>query len=151
MRVILAILAIGGLVFLGVGTKLALDQRVALARVHPVPAVVVGRDIEEHHANGSRGVSYRPVVRFEYQVDGTTRMGDQVGPLPESRGGHWAWRVLDRYQVGDHVTAWVRDDLVDQAYLERTASPRPYLLMAFGAAFTVSMGWLWIREPRTPT
>lgn len=36
-------------------------------------------------------------------------MGDQVGPLREMRGGHWAWQVLDRYEVGQRVTAWVRD------------------------------------------
>jgi hypothetical protein len=135
-----------GLVFLGVGTKLALDQRNALARVHPVPAIVVGRDIEEHHTNGNAGVSYRPVVRFQYEVGGTIRMGDQVGPMPESRSGHWAWRVLDRYQVGQHVTAWVRDDVADQAYLERVASAQPYTLMGFGAAFTIFIGWLWMRQ-----
>lgn len=151
MRAILAILAIAGLVFLTVGAKLALDQRAALARVYPVPAVVVSLDIEEHHANGSRGVAYRPVVRFEYQRDGTTRMGDQVGPLPETRSGHWAWRVLDRYQVGQHVTAWVRTDLPDQAYLERTPSLQPYTLMGFGAAFTLFMSWLWWRQGHRPT
>lgn len=134
--------------FLGVGTKLARDQRNALAHVHPIPAIVVSLDVEEHRINGKGGIAYRPVVRFQYQLDGTTRMGDQVGPLPESRAGHWAWRVLQRYQVGQHVTAWVRNDVVDQAYLERTPSLRPYGLMGFGAVFTVVFGWLWMRHTR---
>ena len=142
---VFAVLAIAGLVFLTVGTKLVLDQRTALENVRPVAAVIVGRDIEEHHTNGNHGYAYRPVVRFQYHVGATIRMGDQVGPVPESRGGHWAWQVLDRYQVGQHVTAWVRTDVVDRAYLERTPSRQPYTMMVFGAAFTVFIAFVWMR------
>jgi hypothetical protein len=143
--ILFLILAAFGLAFVGIGASQALEQRRALAHAHPVAATVVGLDVEEHHRNGNSGVTYRPVVHFEYQVDGTTRMGDQVGPMGEAKGGHWAWRVLDRYQAGQHVVAWVRDDMADKAYLEHTASPTPYYMLAFGVGFTTFMMALWGR------
>lgn len=144
--ILFLVLAASGVVFLGAGTSAAIDQRNALARVHSVPAKVVGLDVEEHHPNGNHAVTYRPVVRFEYRLDSTTFIGDQVGPLREARGGHWAWRVLDRYEVGQRVTAWVRYDVPGQAYLERAPSPQPYYEIMFGVLFTASMCWLAMRR-----
>ena len=137
-----------GLLFAGVGTGTAIRQARALAHSHPVSATVVGLDIETHTTNGRGGTTYRPVVRFQYQVDGTTRMGDRVGPLGESHGGHWAWRVLDRYEVGQRVTAWVRDDLPDSAYLEHVSSFTPYYMLSFGVVFAGFSAWLWRRSRR---
>lgn len=134
--------------FLAFGANLAREQHHILAHSFPVPATVVGLDVETHITNGRGGTAYRPVVRFEYQIAGATRMGDQVDPLRESRGGHWAWRVLDRYEVGQHVTAWVRDDVPDAAFLDRTPSRTPYVMLSFGAAFDLVTALVWWRARR---
>jgi len=115
---VVALLVVGG--FLGaLGVGPTVSHHIAVQENQPTEATVQSTDIDvKTDDDGDR--SYRPVVTYEYTVDGETYTQDNVFPggftrWDGSRG--WAQDVVDRYEPGDTVTAHYRPGEPGNAYL----------------------------------
>lgn len=108
-------------------------------------AQVTSTDIEQNttthrDSNGRRSESttYKPVVRYEYSVDGTTYTSDRVKIGGVNGSQDRASDVIARYPVGDEVTAYVAPGNPESAVLEQGADRTfVYLFGGIGGLFTV--------------
>jgi hypothetical protein len=83
-----------------------------------------------------RGIDYYPEVAFEYRYEGTTYTGDSVFPGSISSGydsRSEARAVVDPYDRGETVTAYVDPDSPGEAFLRKDTSSGPLLLAGVGA------------------
>jgi hypothetical protein len=79
---------------------------------------------------------YRPVIEYEYQVDGNSYRGDKIvtGPLVQFNWKGPASRLVERYPVGSKVTVYVDASNPRRATLQTSTDRNlPMLLASFGA------------------
>jgi hypothetical protein len=79
---------------------------------------------------------YRPIVEYEYQVDGKSYRGDKIviGPLVHFNWKGPASRLVARYPVGSKVTVYVDASNPRRATLQiSTDRNLPLLLVSLGA------------------
>ena len=91
----------------------------------------------------SSGVDYRPTVRFTYEYDGTSYTSTNVFPTtisPTYDTESEARSVLDGYETGDTVTAYVPPSNPDNAYLNHQFSNAPLLVVGIGLFFVIGGG-----------
>ncbi|PSP34139.1 hypothetical protein BRC63_09545 [Halobacteriales archaeon QH_10_70_21] len=113
-----ALLIVGG--FLGaLGVGPTVSHHIAVQENQPTEATVQSTDIDvKTDDDGDR--SYRPVVTYEYTVDGETYTQDNVFPGGFTRwdgSRSWAENVVDRYEPGQTVTVHYRSGEPSNAYL----------------------------------
>ena len=114
------------------------EQREAVGEAEAVDAVVLNSTVVEDTAG--RGIDYDPRVEYRYSYGGTTYTGDDFFPgsiTPSYDTEKEALSVVEGYDEGETVTAYVDPDRPGGAFLERRATNAP-LAMA-GAGFFVAV------------
>lgn len=119
-------LIIGVIFVLGSIYQIRRQQR-ALTDWPTVRAVVTDRNLGKLQALSNpnepgyraHGVSWEPLVTYEYEVDGKPYTSSTV--IWEGKWGRksWAQGVLARYPIGSDVTAFVNPSNPAKAYLQR--------------------------------
>jgi len=138
MKLFLAIFSLVPLIFMGVGGYLAWDQHHKITTFQPVPAVVLSKEVHISRSTNSKGrthTSYKPVVRYRYEVQGRTYVGEKITPMNESRSSRWAHAVINRYAINQKVEAYCNPADPSEAFLEKRHSFFPYLFLLFPAVF----------------
>ncbi|WP_254837774.1 DUF3592 domain-containing protein [Natronomonas marina] len=137
-----ALLLVGGI--LGViGVVPTVSHHIAVQENQPTEATIQSTDIAvKTDDDGDR--SYRPVVTYEYTVDGETYTSDNVYPggftrWDDSRGP--AENVVSQYDPGDQVTVQYRPGEPGNAYLRNDGMPGAWLA-GVGCALVVALGGL---------
>lgn len=118
------------------GGTLVRVQRERIASYRPVSATILGQEIEERTKRSFRDDrvrrvrTYRPVVRYRYEVAGEDYTADEVYPITVGLGGFGAkgvmQRIAEEFQRGEKVTAYVDPADPSRAFLLREASFLPY-------------------------
>ena len=119
-------LIIGGIFVLGSLYQIR-RQQLALTNWPTVKALVTSHDLGKLQAtpNSNRpgirayGVSWEPLVTYEYEFEGQAYTSSKVIWEGEARKRSWAEGVLARYPIGNSVTAYINPSNPGQAYLER--------------------------------
>ena len=120
--------------FVALGVSGVIVELERLATWRAVPAVVQESHIDA--VKGSKGgVSYKPVVTYTYQVEGTSYTSSSVTILPESRSWGWAIGISQRYRPGAHATAYVDPGNPHKAFLVNEFSGIPLLFVIFPLVF----------------
>lgn len=88
--------------------------------------------------------TYRPVVRYRFEVEGQSRIGTRATLLGESASEAWAAEITTRYPPGAIVGVHYDPDDPSIAYLEMAGgSTLPWVLIVMGglplAAWAVSV------------
>lgn len=137
----LAILLLG-LCVAGYGGYDYAQQSGALEDAVEVEATVTEAGVEAVGGSSS-GTKYEPRVSYQYTYAGTTYEDDDVFPsevTPTYDTEAAARSVVEDYEEGDVVTAYVHPDAPGDAYLERRISNAPLVLVALGALFVLGGG-----------
>jgi hypothetical protein len=135
--VVLGAFALAGVVMMAVEAE-------RLIRWRPVPAVVQASAVEA--VRGNRGsTSFRPIVTYEYAVNGRRYASTQVNVLAVSRSYGWAQSMSTRFVPGAPTTAYVNPDDPAKAYLVHEISLLPLCITLipalFGGVFLVASRW----------
>jgi hypothetical protein len=110
----------------------------------PVSAVVLNSTVTAVH--GSKGgVSYRPVVTYEYAVGGRPYRSSNVHVLTVSMGYDWAVGVSAHYVPGTTTTAYVDPSDPEHAFLVHRISMVPLIFIlvpiVFGGILRYISNW----------
>ncbi len=116
----MAILALFGLVFGGIGGSIVVREHRRLTTWQPVQATVLSTRVDEH--SDSDGSTYSPVVVYRYYVHERPYTSSRVLPVSESRSGGWAYSIIAEYEPGAKYTAWYDPADPSAAYLRRSHS-----------------------------
>lgn len=96
--------------------------------------------------------TYRPVVRYRFQVDGGSRLGTRVTLLGESSSEAWAASVVARYPRGATVTVHYDPRDSDVAYLEAGGGAfLAWVLIVLGGGPLLAWVISAIRQRRSPS
>jgi hypothetical protein len=144
-----ALLLVGGFLVV-VGVVPTVSHNIAVQENQPTEATVQSTDVAvKTDDDGDK--SYRPVVTYEYTLDGETYTNDNVFPgrftwWDGSR--EWAERIAGQYDPGDAVTVQYRPSQPDHAYLRNDGWPDSWwngsiaiLLLIGGGAGLVTTGF----------
>jgi hypothetical protein len=110
----------------------------AIQENQPTAATVVGLDIGTQQTDD--GTEYRPVVTYNYTVDGKQYQQDNVFPGSDTR---WlddeddARAVLENYEVGQNVTVHYNPQRHGHAYLREGSPLSLGILSLVGAAISL--------------
>lgn len=148
IRVVPALVILVSVFFIVVGVQ---NTRIARAS-GSWPAVdgeIVRSDIvEERSTSGPspRSLTYRPVVRYRYRVDGTDHEGERVSLgeyATEDRAD--AEAVVATYPVGRKVSVYHAPEAPETAVLEPGSHGAPWLYAVLGGVFLLAGAFLaWV-------
>ncbi|SMO50064.1 DUF3592 domain-containing protein [Halorubrum cibi] len=148
----------GGLLFLVVGLAIAgyggydyLQQQQAIETAEPVEAAVLETDVDSTSSTSSPDADYYPFVRYEYAYRGETYAATGVYPASVQRSYDTrsaARDVVDEYEAGETVTAYVTPDSPGDAFLRRQRSNAPFLAVVIGAVLALLGGRSALRGRR---
>ena len=141
-RLVLAVLL--GIGTVGYGGYSYLSQTSALESSVTVEATIIETSIEK---NTGRGVDYTPHATFRYAYQDETYRSSNVfpGPLPRTFGSREKVRAkFDGIEAGDRVRAYVPKDDPENAYLKRSSSTKPLLVMGVGVISLLGAGRSWL-------
>ncbi len=129
------IFALVGLALLGYGGYDYVQQSAALDDAVEVEATVVETSITEIES-GRSGIEYDAQIEFSYQYQGTEYTSDNL--VPGSFDATYDTRsdanaVLEPYDEGDTVTAYVDPDAPSAGFLEQRTSQGPLQFVAVGS------------------
>lgn len=133
------ILLILGLGITGYGAYDYVQQSDAMWSAVEVDATITEVDlVTESSVSGQSGgkSSYEPRVKFTYEYQDTTYTGTNVFPAditPEYDQRSNAESVIDEYDEGESVTAYVDSTDPDHAFLKNKTSNTPLILAGTGA------------------
>ncbi|WP_169980724.1 DUF3592 domain-containing protein [Tautonia rosea] len=140
-RLIIGVVCMLGLSLAIVGGVSTIGQYRKLATYRPVEATVVSKSVDVHSQTTrnartggvSRSFSYRPIVRYQYEVEGRSMTSETVCPLdwPSFRA-RGARKLIDRYEVGQPVTAYVDPEDPSIAFLDRSLHGLPLWMIYAG-------------------
>ena len=105
----------------------------------PVPASVVSSDVGT--VRGSKGNTYKPVVVYDYRVDGRPYHAATVTPIDFSASQGWAQSIVSRYHPGDVTTAYVDPGNPYRAFLVRDVQWFPLLFVVIPVCVGFLFGW----------
>ena len=133
-----AILLLAGLGLAGYGAYDYWQQSQSLEDTVEVDATITETHLEE--INSRRGHDYEPVVRFQYTYQNTSYTSNRIFPTT-SRVNYdtrsKAQSVLQDYQQGDSVTAYVNPSSPGNAFLKNQKSSYPLEMAGIGALITI--------------
>ncbi|XGI83022.1 DUF3592 domain-containing protein [Halorutilales archaeon Cl-col2-1] len=127
-----------GIASVGYGAYSYNVQSSALDSGVEVEATLNSTSVEE--VSQRRGVGYVPRATLTYRYDGKEYSSSNVypGELPrEFDTEDAAESVLDGYDTGDTVTAYVPPESPDDAYIKHESSNKPFLIIGIGVLFVV--------------
>lgn len=127
-----------GLVATGFGVYDYVEQSDAIEDSVDVDAEIIDIGVETVSSSSSSGVDYKPTVRFVYEYEGTSYTSGNVFPgqvSPNYDTESEARSVLNDYESGQTVTAYVDPDDPDDAFLRDRTSNAPLLLVGIGLFF----------------
>jgi Protein of unknown function (DUF3592) len=101
----------------------------------PAPATVLSTDVAA--TKNGNGSNYRPIVTYQYTVNGVPYTSQRVSPLTESASRKWAQSVVARYPTGAAVTAWYDPKHPSNAIIDRHFSTMPLIII--GVVIVVMM------------
>jgi hypothetical protein len=144
-----ALLLVGGFLVV-VGVVPTVSHNIAVQENQPTEATVQSTDVAvKTDDDGDK--SYRPVVTYEYTLDGETYTNDNVFPGGFTRwdgSREWAERIAGQYDPGDAVTVQYRPGHPDHAYLRNDGWPDAWgigsiaiLILVGGGAGLVTTGF----------
>jgi hypothetical protein len=119
------------------------DHNSSVQHNEPTSATVVSTEIDERTNDDER--EYRPVVVYEYTVDGEQYESENVYPGQFTRwhgSQSTAADVLEQYTPSQQVTVQHNPDSPDEAYLLNNGWPDSWYL-AVGGAIVASLGGLY--------
>jgi len=134
----IAVVVLVGVATMGYGAYSYVEQTSALEDVEQVEATIVETGVET--VDQRRGTGYAPAVTFDFTYDGESYTSSNVypGPLPRELNSRQAARdVVDEYDRGEAVMAYVPTESPEKAYLQRESSDKPLLVIGFGVLFVV--------------
>lgn len=133
-----ALVIYGGMQYLEAGERID-DPAV-------VNATVEDTSIEEDRNSRRRGVDieYDVNLEFSYSYDGVEYESERFYPTGaevsrQTREG--AEEVLENYEEGEKVKAYLDPDSPGEAFLRKNRSRRPIVLVLFGVAFLGISAW----------
>ena len=133
--------------FVVVGFWMLYSEWTQLTFYRPVPARVLSSGYVTVH--GSKGgVSYRPAITFEYEVGGRSYQSRHATVLNESRGGDWAFGIMNRFPSGAETTAWYDPGDPSKALLLHEWSLFPLIFLAIPLAIMVMFARM-LRQMKT--
>jgi hypothetical protein len=137
----------GGLLFLLVGLAVTgygaydyFQQQESIDAAESVTATVVETGVESDSTGSSTDVDYYPTVRFEYTYRGETYTSNEVYPASVRRSYDTesaARDVVDEYDVGSSVTAYVPPESPGDAFLRDEQTHAPLVAVGIGVAFVL--------------
>lgn len=139
---LLLLLAVGLIAF---GSYDYVQQSRAVTNAVAVQATVTGASVDR--LDGGRGIDYEPEIEYTYQYQGDTYTGEQVFPSTGVRTYSErsnAQSVVDSYEPGTTVRAYVTPGDPSDAFLIRERTPWPVRAVAIGGAFLVIAIWAGI-------
>jgi hypothetical protein len=149
------ILLIVGLGITGYGAYDYVQQSDATRNAVEVDATITEVDVvTESSVGGAAGgeLSYEPRVEFTYKYQGTTHTGTNVFPAdiaPEYDQRSNAESVIDEYEEGESVTAYVDSTDPDHAFLKNRPSNQPLIAAGIGAMISVLGAVSILKQYRT--
>lgn len=114
-------------IFVAAGLGIFGAEVLRVATWRPVSARILSTDVKA--IRGNKGVSYSPVVRYQYTIAGTLYSADRVLPVSMSASRAWAEELRDRFQAGQVVTAYVNPRDPSSAFLVRKVSLLPLIFV----------------------
>ncbi|WP_267643778.1 DUF3592 domain-containing protein [Haloarchaeobius amylolyticus] len=143
------LLLLVGLAVTGFGAYDYVQQGQALENAVTVEAEVTEVDVETSSGGKSAGVDYVPAATFTYTYEGTNYTSDEVFPsesTPNYDTESAARDVLDGYETGDTVTAYVPPGDPGDAFLKDQKSNSPLLFTGIGLFFVLIGGWSTVQN-----
>lgn len=127
-----------------VGVVMMIVEAERLILWHPVPAVVQASSVEA--VRGNKGsTSFRPVVTYQYAVNGHRYASSQVNVLSVSRSYGWAESMSTRFVPGARTIAYVNPQDPTSSYLVHEVSLLPLCITVipavFGGVFMLATRW----------
>jgi hypothetical protein len=127
-----------------VGVVMMIVEAERLIVWRPVPAVVQASSVEA--VRGNKGSpSFRPIVTYQYAVNGHRYAGTQVSVLSVARSYGWAESMSTRFVPGARTTAYVNPHDPASAYLVHEVSLLPLCITLipalFGGVFMLATRW----------
>jgi len=128
-----------GLVFSAIGVGLIWSQYHRCTTFVPVEALIESKTIEKHVSHGQRGrtsVTYKPVIRYRYKVNGIGYVSDKYGPISYKTSNYESVKVIvNNFKIGQTVTAYRNPKDPNDAFLVKKYFFMPYLFAMFGMPF----------------
>jgi len=118
----------------GGGVWLAWNQHQRLTTYRPVAATVLSTDVVVNHDNQGQ-VTQRPSIRYTYRVNGLSYSSDAVTPFNEARSADWAHQMTAPYHRGETITVYYDPINPGHAYIVKTWSILPWVLIAGSSLF----------------
>jgi len=144
--VFLLLLGLGAAVF---GGTHVLQHNGAVQENLPAAGTIESTDVDRRvieNSDGPDDVEYRPVVRYQYTVDGTTYTQDNVFPGSFERwrdSRAWAERIADDYSAGESIEVRYNPRTHGDAYIRNDGWPGEWLV-TFGYAIVLALGGGWL-------
>jgi hypothetical protein len=133
---------LGAFALIGVAMTATEAERLMVWR--PVPAVVETSAVQAVRSDKG-GPSYRPVVTYQYAVNGRRYASSAVNVIPVSRSYGWAQSMSTRFVPGATTTAYVNPADPTRSYLVHEISLLPLCItvipVVFGAIFLYGSRW----------
>lgn len=130
-----------GLGLTGYGAYDYVQQSDAMRNAVEVNATVTETSVETKSSRaGNAQVNYEPHVEFTYEYLGESYTGSKVFPAniaPEYDQRSEAQAVIDEYEEGTTVTAYVNQDDPSDAFLKNKTSNTPLIAAGIGAVISL--------------
>lgn len=127
MKYFIALVIPLGIFFSIVGCMEIASQHSRITGFTSVRATIVSVELRRA---GSK--TYKPIVRYKYEVEGQVFSCDKVFPLPDDGAKSWARGVIAQFPVGDEVDGWYDPERPREAFLIRRYSFFPYGMLLIG-------------------
>ena len=137
------LLLVIGLAATGYGAYDYVQQSEAVTNAVESDATITEMGVEADSSGSSTDAEYKPTVQFTYEYEGTSYTSTNVFPTdisPSYDTRSEAKSVLEGYETGDTVTAYVNPAEPGNAFLKNQTSNAPLLFVGIGLFFTVFGG-----------
>jgi hypothetical protein len=124
-----------GAVFGSIGAVRLVAEYHRLATWQPVQATVVNKRVDIRY--DSDGNTYRPEITYRYAVNDEVYTSSHTLPVNESRSGRWAYRIVERFSIGERYTAWYDPAKPADAFIVRSHSIIAPIFTAIGLVVTL--------------
>jgi len=146
------LLVIGGLFMGGIGGGTAFAHNGAVQENVEITGIVQDTGVDKKvttDSEGNREVKYRPIVTYEYEVDGETYEQDNVFPGSFTRwqgSRSWAEGVAGDYQQGEEIAVFYNPRDNSHAYIRNDGLPGSWVIGAgYGVIAAIAGAWfIWV-------
>jgi len=159
MRYAIAMFTAAAAVFIAIGVNEILRQQELIQSARPVQGKVTSsevREVESTDQKNRRTTSYRPLIRYHINSNGSIYGYDRVFPVSQETSRSRAQEIVNRFPPGKDVTVWVvpprPTHMGDQfnaptAFLLREWDFSPYLVVLCAMIFLATGIGFWSAAP----